>query len=55
MWMTIITTAFKVIGWMMDRSKIKAEQKKEFLEFYERWKKDSNQAIDHKKDIDAQL
>jgi len=55
MWIAIIEVALKLVGWGIDKSKLNADQKKSFLEFYELWRKQKNSSVGQKEDVDNQL
>lgn len=54
-WASIIAVALKLIEWLFNRSKISAEQKKAFMDFYNSYKKQGNLSAQQRDDVSEQL
>ena len=55
MWMTLIDVGLKVVGWFFNRSKVSAEQKEKFLEFYKAYSERENSSAAQRDDAEKQL
>lgn len=54
-WMTLLTFGFKIIGFMMDKSKANKEQKQAFLNFYNNYKEMGNSSLKQYDDLKKQM